>query len=616
MSGEITIYIQQLKSQGSFIKRHQIMQVEDHKIYIVKITEVIHLFSAQQVGEVEAKMGSIAGFLGLMFFGMAHGAVHHYDFFLKESNFTRLCSTKSMLVVNDSFPGPEIHVHKGDTVFVNVYNHGKYGVTLHWHGVKQPRNPWSDGPENITQCPIPPATNFTQEIIFSSEEGTLWWHAHSDWSRATVHGAIIIYPLPNTTYPYTKPHFEHTIVLASWYKADVMAVLNQSQTLGSAPNVSDAFTINGQPGDLYNCSNETMYRLRVDYGKTYLLRIINAILNEEMFFAIAKHNLTVVGADGSYMKPITTSYVVITPGQTMDVLVTTNQSTSYYYMAATPFADTVVPFDNTTTTAIVQYSGNYTPPTTTPFPSLPGSNDSDAAADFIAKLRSLASKEHPIRVPKHITKHVFIAVSVNVLPCSSCTTNNFTRNSASLNNISFLTPSIDILQAYYRNMHLYGGLNTSFPLMPLNYFNFTGDVSNITVMTRRGTKVVMINYGEAVEIVFQGTNILASENHPMHLHGFNFYLVGKGTGNFDNHTDPQSYNLVDPPQLNTIGVPKNGWSTIRFFAKNPGVWFIHCHLERHTTWGMETVLIVKNGCTKATSLRRPPAYMPPCSKTT
>jgi FtsP/CotA-like multicopper oxidase with cupredoxin domain len=81
------------------------------------------------------------------------------------------------------------------------------------HGVKQPRNPWSDGPENITQCPIQPGTNFTYEVIFSTEEGTLWWHAHSDWSRATVHGAIIILPTPATTYPFPKPYAQETIVL-------------------------------------------------------------------------------------------------------------------------------------------------------------------------------------------------------------------------------------------------------------------------------------------------------------------------------------------------------------------------------------------------------------------
>ena len=62
------------------------------------------------------------------------------------------------------------------------------------HGMHQPRNPWSDGPEYITQCPIESGSNFTYEVIFSDEEETLWWHAHSDWTRHSVHGAIVVLP--------------------------------------------------------------------------------------------------------------------------------------------------------------------------------------------------------------------------------------------------------------------------------------------------------------------------------------------------------------------------------------------------------------------------------------
>nr|GEZ04485.1 laccase/diphenol oxidase family protein [Tanacetum cinerariifolium] len=74
-----------------------------------------------------------------------------------------------------------------------------------------------------------------------------------------------------------------------------------------------------------------------------------------------------------------------------------------------------------------------------------------------------------------------------------------------------------------------------------------------------------------------------------------FYVVGWGFGNFDEKKDPLNYNLVDPPIRNTVLVPINGWATIRFKARNPGVWFMHCHLERHLTWGMNTVFIVKDG---------------------
>jgi len=86
--------------------------------------------------------------------------------------------------------------------------------------------------------------------------------------------------------------------------------------------------------------------------------------------------------------------------------------------------------------------------------------------------------------------------------------------------------------------------------------------------------VKVLNYGEVVEIVFQGTNVLkGSVNHPMHLHGYSFYVVGTGVNNFDNETDPKGFNLVDPPEVNTFGVPKKGWLAIRFVANNPGIFF-------------------------------------------
>uniref|UniRef100_A0A2N9H4X4 Plastocyanin-like domain-containing protein n=1 Tax=Fagus sylvatica TaxID=28930 RepID=A0A2N9H4X4_FAGSY len=331
---------------------------------------------------------------------------------------------------------------------------------------------------SVHNVPFLPNTSFTQEIIFSTEEGTLWWHAHSDWSRATVHGAIIILPTPGTT------------LIREWYKGDVMAIIDEAFATGDDPNLSDAFTINGQPGDLYECSN-----------------------------------------------------------------------------------DATAQYDNTTTTAILQYKGKYTPPSSIPFPTLPSYNDTEVARNFTKRLRSLASKDHPVKVPQSITKRIFITVSVNQLYCpnASCSGPNGNRLSASLNNISFVTPDIDVLQAYYRNLPKVYANN--FPNQPPYYFNFTGDVGNDTVYPSTGTK---------------------------------------GSGNFNNKTDPKSYNLIDPPEVNTFGVPKNGWLAIRFIADNPGVWFLHCHLERHASWGMNTVLIVKNGGTSATSIRPPPKYMPPC----
>ncbi|XP_050269258.1 laccase-15-like [Quercus robur] len=557
--------------------------------------------------------------LNWFLFRWAEADVHYYDFVLREKNFTRLCSTKSMLVVNESFPGPVIRVHKGDTVFVNVHNQGYYGVTIHWHGVKQPRNPWSDGPEYITQCPIEPGSNFTYEVNFSNEEGTLWWHAHSDWTRSGVHGAIVIYPSEGTTTPYPMPDDEEIIILGSWYTEDVNKLVAEDLRTGADTPRSNCYVINGQPGDLLPCSRESTYRWVVDYGKTYLVRIVNAAMNAELYFAIANHSLTVVGMDGNYVKPIIADYVMISPGQTMNVLLTANQSLSHYYIETRQY-DTARPdvtdYDQTNATAILMYSGNYTAPDSPFIPYLlPSYEDSLSANRFLDRLRSLASKEHPVDVPLNVTVKMYITVSMNQLLCpnASCDGIDGNRLVSSLNNISFENPSTDILLAYYRNLS--GIYTTDFPNWPPSMFNFTqADLPMNTTIPIQGTKAKVLNYNEEVEITFQGTEVLnASENHPLHMHGYSFYVVGSGYGNFNNETDPKTYNLVDPLEVNTVGVPKNGWATIRFKASNPGVWFWHCHFDRHLSWGMNTVMIVKNGGTPETSIRPPPTNMPSCT---
>ena len=59
------------------------------------------------------------------------------------------------------------------------------------------------------------------------------------------------------------------------------------------------------------------FKLEVDHGKTYLLRLINAAVMDTLFFSIAKHKLTVVATDASYTKPLTVNYLTISPGQTL-----------------------------------------------------------------------------------------------------------------------------------------------------------------------------------------------------------------------------------------------------------------------------------------------------------
>ncbi|KAD4584762.1 hypothetical protein E3N88_22363 [Mikania micrantha] len=534
---------------------------------------------------------------------------------VKEANFTRLCKSKTILTVNGQYPGPTIYARRGDTLIVNVKNRGNLGITLHWHGVKQPRYPWSDGPEYITQCPIKPGANFSQKIILSDEEGTLWWHAHSDWSRATVHGLIVIWPKIGRPYPFPKPYAEFPIILGEWWRQDVEAELLYFLRTGGDPNSSDALTINGQPGDLYPCSPSETTKFIVQKGKTYMLRIVNAAMNLFMFSAIASHKVTIVGTDGAYTKPLKSSYIVISPGQTIDLLFKANQPLGRYYIAAKPYnSQPAISFDNTTTTAIIEYKGYKNSSSTPAFPHLPKVNDTASSVNFTGSLRSLATRAHPINVPMNITRNFLFTISINTLPCpnNQCLGPNGLRFAASVNNITYETTKISILEAYYGKIKgIYGD---DFPDFPPLFFNFTANNLSTSLWTPlNASEVKVLEYGDTVELVFQGTNLVAGIDHPMHLHGHSFYVVGWGFGNFNASKDPLSYNLVDPPLQQTIAVPKNGWTAIRFKADNPGVWLMHCHLERHISWGMEMTFITKNGSMPSESMLPPPLDMPPCT---
>ncbi|KAJ3693689.1 hypothetical protein LUZ60_009169 [Juncus effusus] len=101
-------------------------------------------------------------------------------------------------------------------------------------------------------------------------------------------------------------------------------------------------------------------------------------------------------------------------------------------------------------------------------------------------------------------------------------------------------------------------------------FNYTRTPPNNTFVTN-GTELLVLPFNTTVELVMQDTSILGAESdHPLHLHGFNFFVVGQGFGNYNPAQDPAQFNLVDPVDRNTAGVPPGGWVAVRFRANNPG----------------------------------------------
>ncbi|KAK6927005.1 LOW QUALITY PROTEIN: Multicopper oxidase, type 1, partial [Dillenia turbinata] len=388
----------------------------------------------------------------------------HYKFEIKLQNVTRLCRTKTVITVNGKFPGPHIIAREGDRVLVNVVNHVANNISIHWHGIRQLRSGWADGPAYITQCPIQTGQSYVYNFTIIGQRGTLLWHAHISWLRATVYGPIIILPKHDTSYPFPKPHKEVPIIFGrEWWNADTEAVISQALQTGAGPMFPMLTPLMGFPAH-YTIVLLMTFKPKVKPGKTYMLRLINAALNDDLFFSIANHSLTIVEADGVYVKPFNANIILITPGQTSNVLLKTMPTApnSSFLMLARPYFTGQGTIDNSTVAGVLEYEQPSKSNKTLPMikPALPQINDTSYAANFSRRFRSLANAQFPANVPQTVQKRFFFTVGLGPAHKNqTCQGPNGTKFAASVNNISWALPTKALLQAHFFGQS--NGVNTN-----------------------------------------------------------------------------------------------------------------------------------------------------------
>ncbi|CAN1779654.1 IRX12 [Linum perenne] len=136
------------------------------------------------------------------------------------------------------YHGPTIYAREDNIVLVEVINNVRYNMSIHWHGVRQMSMGWADWPSYIMQCPLQTGQSYVYNFTVAGQRGTLFWHAHILWLRATVHGAIVILPKPEVMYPFPMPNSEHTLIIGEWWKSYIEEIINEALKTGGAPNIS------------------------------------------------------------------------------------------------------------------------------------------------------------------------------------------------------------------------------------------------------------------------------------------------------------------------------------------------------------------------------------------
>lgn len=90
--------------------------------------------------------------------------------------------------------------------------------------------------------------------------------------------------------------------------------------------------------------------------------------------------------------------------------------------------------------------------------------------------------------------------------------------------------------------------------------------------------VLRLQVGDVIDITVQ--NSVAGngvcESHPWHVHGSPGWLIGEGPGEFDPTSDPNNYNLVDPPYMDTITNYPSAHGAQRGGIFERGLWQTPC----------------------------------------
>ncbi|XP_035707278.1 laccase-2 [Folsomia candida] len=252
------------------------------------------------------------------------------------------------ILINQRFPGPPIRVQWLDTLIIDVTNNLDHGIALHFHGLRNYGESFSDGVPYITQEPIPPGGVFRYTINIGYQTGTFLYHLQSSVAdQIWGFGPIIIEDGPEllANQPAYYHFWDHVLILSQcWHTAmsklfKLEGPLNSEQAkyfkgFSSEPA---SILINGRSYGKWGKRNgltEGYEVITVQPEKTYRLRVIGGGIDSILTFAIESHKMTIMEVDGTIIEPLEVDRLEVNSGQRYSILVTMDQEVGTYLITS------------------------------------------------------------------------------------------------------------------------------------------------------------------------------------------------------------------------------------------------------------------------------------------
>jgi len=447
--------------------------------------------------------------------------------------------SRPVMLINGVYPGPTLRAKWGDTLVINVKNNLQHnGTGIHWHGIRQLNSCQHDGVPGVSECPIAPGK--TRQYKFRATQfGTTWYHSH--WSIQYgdgVLGALIIDGPASSNYDEDLG----ALPITDWYYTPAFTLNEVAQHSTRGPPVPNNILVNGT--HVNRNGGGSYAKINVVKGKKYRIRIINTSVDNYFSVSMDGHPFTVITSDFVPIKPWVTDQLTLAIGQRYDVIITANQTVDNYWfrvMPGTACGRNDITTSGVTIGAILHYkdAGDGNPESKTNVTMRTTCVDETNLVPYV-----------PNQVPSSIVSK---AGKLDLNHFQDPNTNLFRwLIDGSPMIVDFNDPTLETVlagsQDFYNN-------------------------SNVKEMQTSDWYLWWIQSSATIALP-----------HPIHLHGHDFYIVGKGTGVWDGTTT--GLNLNNPTRRDTATLPAGGYLLMAFPADNPGMWIMHCHIAWHASQGL------------------------------
>lgn len=490
-----------------------------------------------------------------------------------------------VMVVNNQFPAPALHVVKNDVVQFIIRNSdlaNNQSSSIHIHGIRQYGTTFSDGVASITQLAIAPGQEFIQEFQVLNQSGTYFYHAHVGVQDDSIQGPFIVHEDGNSFLAATKSMTPVTEGVYTYHEERILQWSEFWHQSGydrehyyTGPNFindngPDSILLNGRT--VYNSSAshhdsecDGFSYINVESNKIYRFRFIGALTFRILGIFIQDHNMTLIEIDGEYVAPYNLKYLEIGAGQRMSILVKTG---NYPAGSLFPIASNF------------RWRNNNAGYTENGYGYLRYINATTPATTIIM--------EKPIIT--NFPANIFPAVDTpgwvlrDVKPLVSTKRDMMILNGTADHTIKLfmqqLTESDNSTR--FRNngrLHIPWG-NLSASLLDQVLSNSLGTIGTLDVTDGFSSshQTYPVGFEEIVDFVFQNSFNEAGVcvAHPWHTHGHSHYLISEGEGDYLHEIDKDVRSFSDPllkdvsiayPAIanGSIGC---GWTKVRILTVN------------------------------------------------